>query len=374
MPSPQATLTRMPTPADELLHWFRATRRDLSWRTPYPRDPYAVLVAEVMAQQTQIDRVVPAHARFMGRFPSLEALAAANEDEAVAGFSGLGYYRRARSLHRAVREIAARGAWPTAVADLRRLPGVGTYTAAAVSAFCFGGHEPPVDGNVERVTARLQGLSLPLGSPRLLNASAVHAAALFADVKTPEVWEALMELGATVCTPASPRCDACPLARRCTARATDSVRRHPLPKPTRRPERQRWVVVWLERPGHQVLLRRTEDGGVLAGMWLPPFRRLRGGEDEAVVARQLAADAAVRIDLARGSAITHSITHRRIVIVPFAGRADAAAVALPRDGWRWDDWRAPSLPTSSLLGKLATACSGVRPGKGPVERWSPAER
>jgi hypothetical protein len=123
-----------------------------------------------------------------------------------------------------------------------------------------------------------------------------------------------------------------------------------------------------------VLLRRTEDGGVLAGMWLPPFRRLRGGEDEAVVARQLAADAAVRIDLARGSAITHSITHRRIVIVPFAGRADAAAVALPRDGWRWDDWRAPSLPTSSLLGKLATACSGVRPGKGPVERWSPAER
>ena len=169
-----------------LLEWFRGRRRAFPWRTPLPRDPYAVVVAEVMAQQTQIERVVPAYGRFVARFPTLASLAAAAEDEVVHAFSGLGYYRRARSLHRAARAVVAQGAWPTTHEELRQLPGFGDYTAAAVAAFCFGGKRPPVDGNIARVAARVRALMLPLGSAKLIRAAEDLATVLFAETDTPK--------------------------------------------------------------------------------------------------------------------------------------------------------------------------------------------
>ena len=348
----------MPGDGLRLLRWFRARRRGFPWRTALPRDPYAVLVAEVMAQQTQIERVVPAYLRFISRFPSLASLACASEDEVVREFSGLGYYRRARYLHRAAQAIQERGGWPATPEALRALPGFGAYTAAAVSAFCFGGEEPPVDGNIARVAARMGALSLALGSSKLLGAATVLAGRLFAETRTPEVWEAMMELGATICGPAATSCPECPLVASCAAAAAGMPLAFPAPKPRRAAETQRWVTIWAERPDGHVLLRRIEDGLLLRGMWLPPFRALHAGEDAAVAARTLARETRYRGSLNPAPSVQHNITHRKITVHPFVAPVRRSSVAEPRPGWSWEDWRSPSVPTASLLAKLAAVCAG----------------
>ncbi len=353
------------TAARRLLAWYRASARALPWRTPFPRDPYLVLVSEVMAQQTQVDRVAPAFERFVARFPSLEALAAAGAEDVLHAFSGLGYYRRARHLHEAARAIRDRGGWPTTATELARLPGFGPYTAAAVAAFAFGGDEPPADGNVARVAARLRALALPLGSAALLRHARAVARALHAEAASPQVWEALMELGAVVCTPASPRCGACPLAAGCAALAAGTPSAFPLPRLARARERERWSAVWLRRGDGRVLLRRVESGGLLVGLWLPPFTRLADERAPADAAAELARAAGHDVRLAPAGAVSHGITHRDIRVFTFVGDVGARA-AEPAEGWSWQDPIAPSLPTSSLLGKIAEACarpdvSGPRP-------------
>jgi len=342
--------------AERLLGWFRAGRRDLPWRAPFPRDPYVVLVSEVMLQQTQVDRVVEAFRRFMKRFHSLEALAEAPEEDAVHAFSGLGYYRRARLLHASARAVVERGGWPRSARELARLPGFGPYTSAAVAAFAFAGDDPPVDGNVARVTARLRALELPMGSAALLAAGRELAASLHAESPTPEVWEALMELGATVCTPTSPRCGSCPLAVSCTAVAAGTPLAYPGPRPQRSREEQRWVAVWLQREDGRVLLRRVDDGPLLAGLWLPPFAVLSEGDDETSAAGALAHEAGFAGTLSAAPAVRHAITHRNIRVLPFVATLPGHRVAEARPGWSWQRPGAPALPTSSLLGKLAGAC------------------
>jgi A/G-specific adenine glycosylase len=345
--------------AERLLGWFRGARRELPWRTGFPRDPYAVLVSEVMLQQTQVDRVAEVFPSFMRRFPSLEALAAAPEEDVVHAFSGLGYYRRARLLHAAARAVAARGGWPKSGRELRVLPGFGPYTSAAVAAFAFAGGDPPVDGNVARVTARLRALDLPMGSSALLAAGRELAAGLHAATPTPEIWEALMELGATVCTPAAPRCGACPLADSCAALAAGTPLAYPGPRATRPRERQRWVAVWLQRQDGRVLLRRVDDGPLLAGLWLPPHAVLTDGADPTSAARALAAEAGFGGRLWPAPAVRHGITHRDIRVLPYVATIPDNSVAEAMPGWSWQHPTAPMLPTSSLLGKLAAACTAV---------------
>jgi A/G-specific adenine glycosylase len=310
-----------------------------------------------MLQQTQVDRVLEAYRRFLRRFPTLEALAAAPTEEVLHAFSGLGYYRRARLLHRAAKAIAEAGAWPETSRELAKLPGFGPYTSAAVAAFSFGGQEPPVDGNVARVTARLHAIELPLGSPALLAAGRELAGALHAQTGTPEVWEALMELGATVCTPASPRCESCPLADDCAALASGAPAGFPLPRPKRAREGQTWVALWLSRDDGRVLLRRVDDGRLLGGMWLPPFEEVSDGRVPADVARGLAREAGFRGPLRAAPPVRHAITHRDILVMPFAATFTAARVAEQRPRWRWEDPSRPAVPTSTLLGKLAGACA-----------------
>jgi A/G-specific adenine glycosylase len=342
--------------AAPLLRWFRRSCRALPWRGPFPRDPYRVLVCEVMAQQTQVERAAEAYPEFLRRFPTLAALAAADTEEVVRAFAGLGYYRRARLLHDASRAIVARGAWPTSAAELARLPGVGPYTAAAVAAFAFAGAVPPVDGNVSRVTARVRALDLPLGSAALLRAGREWAAELYEQVRTPEVWEAVMELGATVCAPSSPRCGACPLRPVCAAAAAGSADAFPPPRPRRDRERQLWAAVWLEGPDRSVLLRRVEAGTLLRGLWLPPFATLAPGEDPAARARSLAREAGWRGALAAAGPVRHSITHRSITVLPFVGSGAVGRVGERSPNWSWQDPDAPAVPSSTLLGKLAAAC------------------
>jgi len=351
-----------------LLVWFARHRRDLPWREPFPRDPYFVLVAEVMAQQTQIERVAPAYRRFLARFPTVAALAAAPVDDAVHAFSGLGYYRRARQLHQAAVVIAA-GGWPRTVAVLRRLPGFGAYTSAAVAAFAFGGSEPPVDGNIARITARLEAEKLRLGSAALLQRARAAATRLHREQPVPEVWEALMELGAIVCSPARPRCTECPLATLCAARAHGDPESYPLPRRTRPREDQLWTALWLERADGRVLLRRVNEGALLAGLWLPPFRLVRDERHARTVARALAGEAGYSGALAAAETVRHTITHRNIRVVPFVLQV-AALSARDRDGgWSWQPADAPTVPTSSLLAKLARACRPVADAQSVGRAW-----
>jgi A/G-specific adenine glycosylase len=357
-------------PARRLLHWFHDAARPLPWRGDLPRDPYRVLLSEVMAQQTRLDRVVPAYHVFLARFPAIEALAAASEDEVLQAFTGLGYYRRARNLHAAAREIAAAGRWPESLEGLRRLPGVGDYTAAAVAAFCFGGSEPPVDGNVARVAARVGAVAAPLGSPALACRAREFAARLFARARTPHLFEALMELGASVCTPAAPRCPDCPLRPDCAAAAAGAVGAYPLPRPQRPAEDRRWVAIWLERGDGRVLLTRVPDGRLLGGLWLPPFTDLEGRRAPATVARSLAALAGHAGPLGRAAAVTHAITHRRIEVVPFVGAWSVPRVAEERPGWGWHDPDRLSVGTSTLLAKLRAACAPTAGPRGTGERRS----
>ena len=344
--------------ARALLAWFVANRRALPWRGEFPRDPYRVLVSEVMLQQTQVDRVIDGFRRFVERFPTLAALAGAAADDVVEAFSGMGYYGRARRLHRAAQAIAARGAWPSDAAGLAALPGVGAYTSAAVAAFAFAGTDPPVDGNISRIAARVLAAPLPAGAVALTRRAAALAAELHAEAPCPEVYEALMELGATVCTPRMPRCGSCPLQARCLGRS--DAERYPRPRPARAPIEVRWVAVWIVRPDGAVLLRRVPDASLLAGLWLPPLAALAPADDPLAVAARLAHLFGVTGGLVAAAPVRHSITHHRIEVTPYVAAPSAPAVREPEPETRYRNPAAPGLPTSSLLAKLRAACTGPR--------------
>lgn len=251
----------------DLLSWYDAARRPLPWRRG--RNSYRVWVAEVMLQQTRVEVVKRAYARFLRSFPSLARLAAATEDEVLAQWSGLGYYSRARALHRAAVALVNSGQtrFPADYDAARALPGVGEYTAAAVLSIAYQRPYAAVDGNVIRVLSRLGCLSRPDpgGSPHRLLAEELL------DRSRPGDWnQAVMELGETICLPKSPRCGECPLGRHCRALARERVHLHPPPKPRRTPERiHLTMTVVRDRSGRLLLERGAFD--YLPHMWLPPI-------------------------------------------------------------------------------------------------------
>jgi A/G-specific adenine glycosylase len=216
--APRRAALKQQSLARRLLAWWDANRRDLPWRaapgeTP---DPYRVWLSEILLQQTTAAAAAPYYARFLERWPRVEALAAASLDEVIEAFAGLGYYARARNLHACAEEIARRGGrFPDSEAALRALPGVGAYTAAAVAAIAFGEKVAAVDGNVARIMARLVALPAPL--PKARAAIAAAAAALVPADRPGDFAQALMDLGATVCRPRNPDCPACPLNADCAA-------------------------------------------------------------------------------------------------------------------------------------------------------------
>jgi A/G-specific adenine glycosylase len=215
-----------------LLAWYRREARDLPWRRT--ADPYAIWVSEIMLQQTRVDVAKPYFQRWMARFPTVHALAAAKEEAVLQAWSGLGYYRRARNLHAAARRIAADG-MPSDAASLRELPGVGAYTAGAIASIAFGERVPAVDGNVVRVLARLHAWTGSASSPRLTKQVQAAAERLVPARGAGDWNQALMDLGATVCTPKAPRCDSCPVARLCKAKAGKAGSRRRRAGPRRAP-------------------------------------------------------------------------------------------------------------------------------------------
>ena len=295
-----------------LLRWFDARRRDLPWRRT--RDPYRILVSEYLLQRTRVASGIPYYERFIEQFPDLEALANASEDQVLRAWEGLGFYGRARNLYAAARAIVAHhgGHIPTTAESLRGLPGVGPYTSGAVASIAFGRRVPAIDGNVTRVLSRLYRIEEPVakrgGRERLWK-----AASSLVPRSSPGVFnQALMELGATVCTPTSPSCGVCPLSQLCLARKAGiqtSLPRRP------RPRNVRTVPVAfgaLADRGRVLLVRRARSG-LLGGLWSLPGGEIGTDASPRDAIRLLIRDqTGLDVDVEdTGTRIVHAFSHRK---------------------------------------------------------------
>ena len=261
----------MPVDAtNALMRWYAVDKRRLPWRAEIGEtaDPYRVWLSEIMLQQTTVAAVKPYFEKFTARWPNVEALAAADEADVMRAWAGLGYYARARNLIACAREVAAAGgAFPCDEGALLNLPGIGGYTAAAVAAIAFGRRAVVVDGNVERVVSRLFAVAepLPAAKPRLR----ALADQLTPDEGAGDFAQAMMDLGATICTPRSPDCGRCPVATWCAARAEGRPEAYPVKAKKAAKPRREWNAYWLERDGEVLLVRRPARG-LLGGMLALP--------------------------------------------------------------------------------------------------------
>jgi A/G-specific adenine glycosylase len=326
----QPTRRRRSRLPQALLDWYDRERRELPWRygpdeTP---DPYRVWLSEIMLQQTTVKAVVPYFHAFLVRWPSIEALAAAPLDDVLAAWAGLGYYSRARNLHACARTIVKEhgGRFPESEAGLRGLPGIGPYTAAAIAAIAFGARASPVDGNVERVVARLFAVTepLPAAKPRLREL----AATLTPERRAGDFAQALMDLGAGICTPRRPSCLMCPLKVDCQANAQGLGATLPLRTARgERPVRHGVAFVALREDGH-VLLRRRPDAGLLGGMLeVPstPWSESAGLPEDALTAAPLGADW-----WPVAGSVSHTFTHFRLELAAYRA---LVPVDRPLDLW-----------------------------------------
>lgn len=341
----------------DLLAWFDRHRRDLPWRRT--SDPYRIWLSEVMLQQTRVEVVLPFYSRFLERFPTVQDLARADMADVLAAWSGLGYYRRARQLHAAARAIAESGAgFPTTVEGLRALPGVGAYTAAAVASIAFGVPAPVMDGNVERVLSRVLALDEDPRSSAARKRLLAEAAALLAPERPGDSNQALMELGATLCSPRAPKCLLCPLHPGCRAARSGDPERYPVPRAKRETERHRLLVAVVEKDGGVLLFRRPEDSALLAGTWELPWVSL--GQDGAGTPEPPEAGLAARYGGtwrlgASAARVRHGITYRDMEVE--VHRADLGSGRFregTEPGW-FDEAGRAGLPLSSLVGKVLGA-------------------
>ena len=308
----------MPPIRQKLLGWYDQAARDLPWR--HTRDPYAVWVSEVMLQQTRVETVIPYYERFLESFPTPHALAGADEDTVLSRWSGLGYYRRARLLHAGVREVVAQygGTVPEDEEARRSLPGVGRYTAGAIGSIAFDKEEPIVDGNVTRVLARLLRINTPVGTSATTNRLWEEAARLVPGERPGDLNQALMELGATVCTPKQPRCESCPVARECEALAHGEVDTLPVPRARKAPMEVALsaVVATRGRGADRKVWLVKGDQALFGGLWGVPMDE---GSARGVLT---AAGLHARLGSEPVGEVAHVLTHRRLRIDVY--RASAA--------------------------------------------------
>ena len=257
---------RDPVFAESLLRWYGENGRDLPWRRT--RDPYAIWLSEIILQQTRIAQGMAYWKRFMARFPSVNDLAAASEDEVLRLWEGLGYYSRARNLHAAAKQIVSLGGFPTTLEGIRALNGVGDYTAAAIGSIAFDLPAAVVDGNVYRVLARYYGIATPVGTTQAKKEFTALAQALLPEDRAAAFNQAMMDFGAIQCTPAAPDCSVCPLAPRCDALRTGRIGLLPVKKaPT--PVKTRLLDYIYIRCNGFTAIRRRGPGDIWQGLWEP---------------------------------------------------------------------------------------------------------
>lgn len=325
--------------ANALLCWYAVDKRRLPWRaegrdTP---DPYRVWLSEIMLQQTTVAAVRPYFEKFTSRWPNVEALAAADEGEVMAAWAGLGYYARARNLIACARRVRAEyaGRFPEQETELIKLPGIGRYTAAAISAIAFGKRAVAVDANVERVVSRLFAVREPLPAAR----AKLYALAdsITPDQASGDFAQAMMDLGSAICTPRGPRCGICPLAHRCAARREGQPELYPVRAPKTAKPRRQGFAYWLEHDGHVLLVRRPATG-LLGGMLALPTGEVLSGDGPPVAANWNEA-----------GSVEHVFTHFALTIELLAATAREREAA--QIWWPIDRLSEAGLPT--LFAKLA---------------------
>jgi A/G-specific adenine glycosylase len=350
--------------ARPLLAWFDKHARDLPWRRQ--PNPYRTLVSELMLQQTVVATVIPYFERFITRWPDLPALARASQDDVLAMWSGLGYYTRARNLHRVARmvEEAHGGQMPGDEDALRALPGIGPYTAAAVAAIGFGRRCFALDGNAARVVARLAAVSEPIDKPATRARLHALGQTWVPAARAGAFAEAVMELGATVCTPRAPACSSCPLQTVCRARAQGTTALIPTRSPRRTKTVVRVAFARLRRRGRVLLVRR--QAGLLAGMWsLPTLPRGETSPDRNFLGMALGDLGLVPRRAVRAGEVRHIFTHRDVTAEVFdcATRESSS----PGGDTVWaDEGHLDALAISSFLRKLLDVPSAsAKPARKP---------
>lgn len=362
---PRCSVVKTPAPengefARRLTEWQRRHgRHDLPWQGT--RDPYAIWLSEIMLQQTQVSTVIPYYRRFLERFPDLASLATAPENEVLTLWSGLGYYSRARNLHRAAQLVMERhgGAFPRDTNEIAGLPGIGRSTAAAIAAFAWGARGAILDGNVKRVLARCFGVKgFPGNRPVELKLWALAEALLPGD-GIGAYTQALMDLGATLCTRSRPRCGDCPVAALCVARREGRTAELPSPRPRRvLPQRETAMLLLLR--GGEILLEKRPAAGIWGALWCLP--ETDPAEDAAEVSRLRFG---ATLEAVRPlPALEHGFTHFRLRIHPRMAQVSALSGAAREPGVMWinlEDALGAALPAP--VRKLIRACAASEAGK-----------
>jgi A/G-specific adenine glycosylase len=306
----------MSTFTRRLLAWYRSHARTLPWRNH--RDPYAVWVSEIMLQQTRVETVIPYFNRWMQRFPTIKALAEASEQDVLNLWEGLGYYSRARNLHKAAEVVVEKfnGQLPRDLDALRQLPGIGRYTVGAITSMAFGMDEPTLDGNIRRVLARVFDISLPAdsasGEKALWHLAADHLPKGMAG----DYNQALMDLGATICIPKNPRCLICPLMELCEARRKGIRDQRPVLKPKKKTPQYALAAAVVRKNG-RVLLAKRPSKGLLGGMWEFPNGRVEGDPAKGL-SKSLRSGYQLKVQ--RGDAlgvVKHAYTHFKVTVHVF---------------------------------------------------------
>jgi len=343
----------VPAFASLLIAWQRRHgRKGLPWQDT--RDPYRIWLSEVMLQQTQVAAVIPYYQRFLSRFPDVQALARADEDEVLRLWSGLGYYARARNLHRAARKVVSEhgGRFPDSVGEIEQVPGIGRSTAAAIASFAFGRRAAILDGNVKRVLARCYGVEGWPGEREVQAKLWRLAERLLPKDDVGVYTQALMDLGATVCI-RKPRCEVCPVRRRCMARREDRAHELPAPRPRRAvPLRDATWLLLLHN--HQVLLERRPGAGLWGGLWTFPVASNAG---YAAQARELGCEISSTREL---EPLEHGFTHFRLRIRPVLCEVARTLPRAAAPGRLWIDLEdaaqaATPTPVKKLIARLGAS-------------------
>jgi A/G-specific adenine glycosylase len=324
--------------ARALIHWYQKGHRELPWRET--TDPYRIWLSEIMLQQTQVNTVLPYYSRYLDRFPTIASLAEADEQEVIKLWEGLGYYARCRNLHAAARRIVSEqgGHFPETLKEVQALPGIGRSTAGAILTFAFGQRHPLLDGNVKRVIARLYDIDEEVDRGAVQKRMWKYSEALLSEADDPAAFnQAVMELGATLCTRREPSCDRCPVEGHCYARARGTQSERPVKRPRKKSPHYNIAVGVIRDHGH-ILIQLRPPSGLLGGLWEFPGGKQEPDEAlEEAVRREIQEELGVEVRVgALIAAVKHAYSHFRITLHAFdCELVSGTPVSHASQEWRW---------------------------------------